>query len=143
MATPNQLTFKIVTPERLVFEGAVDSVSLMTEMGEITVLPHHIPLVGLVRPGEVRIKHGAEESYLFTAGGYVQIRPGNEVVVLADASERVEEIDVARAEAAQERARKLIQEKQFKNNIEFAALQAALERSVIRIRLAQRRRSSR
>lgn len=142
MGQNKQLIFKIVTPERVVFEGVVDSVSLMTQMGEITVLPEHIPLVGLVQAGEVRVRHGAQESYLFTSGGYVQIRPGNEVVVLADASERVEEIDVKRAEAARARAQKLLQEKQFKNDIEFAALQSALERSLIRIRVVQRRRSS-
>lgn len=134
------LQFTIITPERVVFRAPVDSVSLNTELGEITVLPQHMPLVGIVKSGEIRIKEGAAEHHLASAGGYVQVREGNEVVLLADAAERADEIDVARAEAARTRAQELITKRQFANDIEFAALQAALERSVVRIRVARRRR---
>jgi F-type H+-transporting ATPase subunit epsilon len=134
------LTFTIISPERVVFRALVDSVSLHTELGEITVLPHHMPVVGVVKPGEVRIHEGATEHHLATAGGYVQIREGNEVVLLADAAERAEEIDVIRAEAARARAHDLITNRAFANDIEFAALQAALERSLVRIRVSRRRR---
>ena len=133
------LQFTIITPERVVFRAPVDSVSLNTELGEITVLPHHMPVVGIVKPGEIRIHEGSTEHHLATAGGYVQVREGNEVVLLADAAERADEIDVARAEAARTRAQDLITKRQFANDIEFAALQAALERSVVRIRVARRR----
>lgn len=134
------LQFVVITPERVVFRAPVDSVSLMTEIGEITVLPDHMPIVGVVKPGEVRIREGAATHHFATAGGYVQVRGGNEVVLLADAAERADEIDVARAEAARVRAQELITNRQFANDIEFAALQAALERSVVRIRVARRRR---
>lgn len=134
------LQFTIITPERVVFRAPVSSVSLNTELGEITVLPHHMPVVGIVKPGEVRITEGEVEHHLATAGGYVQVREGNEVVLLADAAERADEIDVTRAEAARTRAQELIANRQFANDIEFAALQAALERSLVRIRVARRRR---
>ena len=134
------LTFTIITPERVVFRASVDSVSLNTALGEVTILPQHMPLVGMVTPGEVRIHEGATEHHLATAGGYVQVRDGNEIVLLADAAERADEIDVARAEAARSRAQELITQRSFANDIEFAALQAALERSSVRIRVARRRR---
>lgn len=138
MSAPD-IQFKIVTPERTVFSGDVTSVSLMTAMGEITILPNHIPLVGIVRPGELRYVQAGEQQYLATAGGYVEVRGGNQVIVLADAAERVEEIDLTRAQTARERAEKLLTERQFANDIEFAGLQAALERSLVRIRVAKRR----
>lgn len=134
------LQFVIITPERVVFRAPVDAVSLMTDVGEITVLPHHMPVVGIVKAGEVRIREGANEQHVATAAGYVQIRGGNEVILLADAAERADEIDVVRAEAARARAHELITKRQFANDIEFAALQAALERSLVRIRVARRRR---
>ncbi len=49
-----QLSLKIVTPERIVYEDDIDSVTLMTEMGEVTILPNHVPLVSNLRAGEVR-----------------------------------------------------------------------------------------
>jgi F-type H+-transporting ATPase subunit epsilon len=51
-----QLHYTVVTPERIVFEGDADSISVMTSMGEITVLPHHVPLLALMKAGEMRVR---------------------------------------------------------------------------------------
>ena len=134
------LQFRIVSPERVVYEDQVDSVSIMTAMGEITALPGHIPLLGLVKPGELAVRKSGEIQYLSVLGGFVEVHGDNALTILADAAERVDEIDLERAEAARDRAKKALEEKQFANDIEFAALQAALERSMTRVKVARRRK---
>ncbi len=135
-----KLQFRIVSPERVVFEDQVDAVSIMTAMGEITVLPGHIPLLGIVKPGELKVQKDGEEQFMSVLGGFVEVHNDNALTILADAAERVDEIDLERAEAARDRAKKALEEKQFANDIEFAALQAALERSMTRVKIARKRR---
>ncbi len=138
---PNhKLKFKLVTPETTVYSGEVDSASIMTQMGEITVLPNHVPLIGILKAGEMRLMGGGTETFLAVTGGYVEVHGDNTITVLADAAERAEHIDEDRAQRAKDRAEKMLQEKDFANDIEFAALQAALERSLSRIKIARRRR---
>src|SRR3989344_2182574 len=101
-----KISFKIATPEKIVYQAEVDSVSAPTEMGEVTILPGHIPLVANLTAGELRV----DGKNIFVAGGFLEVRPGNEVVILADAAEHEEEVDLARAEEARERARKAMSE---------------------------------
>src|SRR3989344_3750803 len=104
-------TFKIVTPERVVFEARVTQVTLPTQMGEITVLPHHIPMVGVAVPGEVMFhdEQGATQT-LALSGGFIQVHP-DKLVILADTAEMAHEISEARALEAHERAKKLLEAK--------------------------------
>ena len=107
------LKFQIITPERVVFEAPeVEAVSLPTKMGEITILPDHLPLVASLVAGETRVKVSGKEILMAVSGGFIEVKPG-EVVVLADSAERAEEIDITRAEEARGRAEKLMQEKKF------------------------------
>lgn len=135
----SKLKFKIATPERVLLETEVDSVSAPTEMGEITVLPNHIPLVATLRPGELKVVADNSSRFIFVAGGFIEVRPNNEIIALADAAEHEEEIDVARAEAARDRARKIMSEK-TQSDEEYAAVAAALEKSLARLRLGQRKK---
>lgn len=134
----NKINFEITTPERVVFSDQVDEVVLPTPMGEIGILPNHIPLVSLLSPGELRIKKGSETIYLAVSGGFIEVRP-DKVVVLADMAERVEEIDEKEAEEARKRAQKLMKEKQFDAK-EFAALSAMMEKELVRLKVVRRRR---
>lgn len=135
------LQLKVVTPERTVLEETVDSVTAMTESGEITILPGHIPLVSNLQAGELRIRKGSEESYLAASTGFIQVRPGNEVVVLADTAERLEELEIEKIEAAKERAEKLLAEKRHEGEEAFAHASAMLERELARHRVALKRKS--
>src|SRR3989338_6967065 len=99
---------KTATPERVLLEAEVDSVSLPTQMGEITILPHHIPLVASLAPGEIRVQASGVEKYMAVSGGVLEVKTGNEIVILADAAEAEEEIDAKRAAEARERARKIM-----------------------------------
>lgn len=131
--------FKIATPERVVYEAEVEKVSIPTELGQITILPGHIPLVANLAPGELQIYTAQEVHPYVVTGGFFEVRPGNQVVVLADAAEHVEEIDVARAEAAREAARKLMAGVRS-DDVRFADATAALERSLARLRVATKKR---
>ena len=106
-----KIKFKIVTPEKVVFEDEIDQISLPTKMGEITVLANHVPLVSSLNPGEILIKKNKEEIPMAVSGGFVELN-NNQMVILADTAERVEEIDVERAEQARQKAKDLLDKKQ-------------------------------
>lgn len=132
-----KIKFKIVTPERTVFEEQVDQVTLPTQEGEITVLPNHIPLISVLVPGELVAKKEGKEVAMAVSGGMIEVRK-NEITILADTAERAEEIDLARAEEARERAEKLKDEKIRMDETEYAAVAALMERNLARIRVAKK-----
>lgn len=125
----------IVTPERLVYSEDVDVVTIPTIEGEIGILANHTPIVSVIASGELKIKKDGEVNYIAITGGFVQFMK-NKATILADAAERADEIDIERAEKARERARKLLSEK--KDTVSQAETFAALQRSLIRIKVAQR-----
>ncbi len=131
--------FQIATPERVVFDAPnAEAITLPTKMGEITILPDHLPLVASLAAGEVRVKVGGEEVSMAVAGGFIEVKPGK-VVVLADNAERAEEIDEKLAEEACERASKLMQEKRADAE-EYAGLSAKLERELARLKVVRKHR---
>ncbi len=134
-----KIKFKIATPERVVYEAEVEQVTCPTQMGEVTILPNHIPMVANLVAGEMKVIADGKPRYLAVAGGFLEVRPGNEVVILADAAEHEEEIDLKRAEEARTRAQKLMSE-EVKDQEQFAEAQGALERSLARIRVSKRRK---
>lgn len=131
----------IVTVERVVYSEDVDGVVLPGGEGELGVLPRHAPLLTSLKPGELRVKKGGEEIAMAVSGGFLEVRP-DKVIVLADAAERAEEIDEARAEAARQRALAALADKK-RDDVDFARLEAALKRSVVRLKVAQRKRKPR
>ena len=133
------LHFEITSPERLVLKGEIDQVSIPTALGEITVLPGHVPLVAELVPGELRVKGNGEQHFYAVAGGFVEVQPGNRVVVLADAAERDDELDIKAIEAAEERARKALSTQVVMDDQAYAAAAAALEHEMARLRVARRR----
>jgi len=133
----SKIKFKIVTPERAVYEDEIDQVTLPTAEGEITVLPNHIPLISVLVPGELTAKKGDEEIAMAVSGGMIEVRE-NEITILADTAERAEEINVKRAEEARERAEKLKEEKIRMDETEYAAVAALMERNLARIRVARK-----
>ena len=137
MTVMKKIRLKIITPERVLLESEVDSVSVPTQMGEITILPNHIPLVANLAPGELKISGHDDSRLLSVAGGVIEIRQGNEIVVLADAAEEAHEIDMKRAEEARARARKIMSEQTLSDE-EYAATAATLEKSLTRLRVARK-----
>lgn len=131
-----KINFKIATPEKVVFKAEVDSITLPTTTGEITVLPNHRPLVSILKAGEIKVKINNEESWLSVSGGFVEVL-STKVVVLADTAERSEEIDISRAEQAVQKAKEL-RETRITDSQEFAKLSAQIEKEMVRIRVGRK-----
>ncbi len=132
------LQLEIVTPERRAFEGEVDEVVVPGSEGELGILPHHAPLVSLLGNGVLRVKHDGQEDQFAIFGGFLQVRP-DRVVVLAETADMAAEIDVERAERARREAERVI-EQGFVEPADLARARAALQRALIRIRVADRQR---
>jgi F-type H+-transporting ATPase subunit epsilon len=132
------LNFKIISPEKKEFSEEVDQVSLMTQDGEITVLQNHIPLVTVLKSGELRYKKNGEEKIMAVSGGFAEVRPDNTLIILADTAERFEEIDLARAEQAKERAEEAMNKARDEEQVDYTALQANLERAVNRLKIKKK-----
>ena len=136
------IKFKIVTPEKTVVEEDIYQALLPIEGGGITVLPNHIPYIGSLQAGEILLRHeiNGEETSLATSGGFIEFHD-NVLVVLADTAERADEIDLARAEEAEERAKKIMAERVRTDDEEYARVAAALEKEMARVRVARKHRS--
>jgi F-type H+-transporting ATPase subunit epsilon len=132
------MKLKIVTPEKTIYENEIIQVSLPTTVGEITVLANHIPLVSVLSAGELKIKDNSGEQIIAVAGGFVEIRANNEIIILADNAERAEEIDIQRAEEARHRAEEQMKQTKFAEDVDFAKLQALIDREVNRVRVAKK-----
>jgi len=132
------MKFKIATPERIMLETDVDSVTLPTTMGEITILPNHIPLVSNLAAGEVRYTHQGKQDFFAVSGGVIEIRANKEIIVLADTAEFGHEIDLQRAEEARDRAQKMMANADDKTH---AATSAILQKHLARINIARKHRS--
>lgn len=128
---------EVVTAERVVFSDDVDMVIAPGVEGQLGILPHHAPLMTMLTPGELLVRKGGEEFYLAISGGFLEVRP-DRVIILADAAERAEEIDIARAEAAKKRAEERL--KHPTPEIDLARAEAALRRSLARLKVVERRR---
>jgi len=128
---------EIVTAERMVFSEEVSAVVAWGAEGQLGILPHHAPLMTMLQPGDLLIRRDNEEQYLAISGGFLEVRP-DKVIILADTCERVEEIDLARAEAAKHRAEEIL--KTRPPEVDTAAAEAALRRSLARLKVAERRR---
>ncbi len=132
-------TFKleIVTAEKMIFSDDVSAVLAWGAEGQLGILPHHAPLMTMLQPGDLMIRKDREEEYLAISGGFLEVRP-DKVIILADACERADEIDIARAEEAKKRAEETM--KAAPLTAEAATAEAALRRSLARLKLAEKRR---
>src|SRR3989344_3775663 len=128
----SKINLEITTPERVILKDEVDELVLPTPNGEIGILPHHIPVVSLLAPGEIRITKGGSVTNMAVSGGFIEVQP-DKVIVLADTAERAEEIDEQRAEEARQRAQKLLQEKRLDQE-QFTALSVKIEKELARLK---------
>jgi len=129
--------FEIATPERVVYSDDVESVTVPTVDGEITVLAHHLPLVTVLKAGELVIRKGSDVHPYAIGGGFLEM-DGTKLTVLADTTEHISEIDEKRAEEARHRAEEL--KGKAANDIEYAKISAKLERDLNRLRIVRKYR---
>lgn len=133
-----KLRLEIVTGERVIYSADdVDMVVATGTMGELGVLPRHAPLMTTLKPGVLRVKQGGQETEMAVSGGFMQVLP-DKVTVLADTAERATDIDEARADQARQRALQSLQTAGKPQDA--AAALTALHRSIVRLKVARRRR---
>jgi F-type H+-transporting ATPase subunit epsilon len=128
---------EIVSAERSVFADDVDSLTAPGVEGQLTVLPHHAPLLTQLQPGEITVRKGGQETVMVVTGGFLEVL-GNKAVILADAAEKAEEIDVDRAEAAMKRAQDALTAHPKEQEMEAALM--SYRRAQVRVEVARRRR---
>ena len=136
----SSIKLDIVTAEKVVYSDEVDVVVAPGVEGQLGILPHHAPLMTILQSGELRARKGEEEFSLAISGGFLEVRP-DRIIVLADAAERAEEIDIARAEEAKRRAEDQLGLRA--PALDLARAEAALRRSLARLKVAERRRRRR
>lgn len=129
------MRFRLISPEKIVYESDINSVTVPTETGEITILPHHVPLTSVLAPGELIIR-GPQNHVFAVASGFV-IVTGDRVDVLAETALHADEIDLQKAEEARARAAQL--READLGEMEIAEATAALERALAQIKVAKRK----
>lgn len=139
-----QLKLKIVTPEKLILEELVESVTIPTTEGEITILPDHIPLVAGLASGDIVAIKDGEHIPMEVVGGFVETKKQDditEVTILADFAEHIGNITEEEIKKAKARAEEL--KKQAENNeiVDFEHFETELERSLNRIKIADKWRT--
>jgi len=138
-----KLNLEITTPERTVYNEEVDSVTVPTREGEITVLPNHVSLVGLVVAGALTVRTGGAEKYLAVSGGAIEVLPGSRCVILTDSADRAEELVEAEIEKARDRAQAVYEEAKDKDAVAYADASIHLERELARLKVIHRHRRER
>jgi len=133
----SSLKLDIVTAERVVYSDEADVVVAPGIDGQLGILPHHAPLMTTLQPGELRVRKGGEEFSLAISGGFLEVRP-DRVIILADAAERAEEIDVSRAEEAKRRAEELLRHPT--PEVDVARADVAMRRALVRLQVVEQRR---
>jgi len=136
-----KLSVDIVTAEKLVFsEEDVDLLVVPGIEGQLGVLSLHAPLLTMIQPGILRVVKGGEETAMAITGGFIEVRE-NRVTILADAAERGEEIDVARAEEARRRAEERLASREA--TIDVVKAEMALKRALMRLKAVEQTRRRR
>jgi F-type H+-transporting ATPase subunit epsilon len=127
-------TLEVVTPTRLVVREAVTEAQIPVRGGYIGVLPGHTPLLAEMGIGELSYHLGGRVHSCTAMGGFVEVL-SDRVIVLADAAERAEDIDSARAQTARDRAQKRLANPNDPN-VDWKRAEAALERAQTRLAVA-------
>ncbi len=130
MADDNRFVIRIITPDRIFYEGEAEMVEFNTVEGEVGIYKNHIPMTMIIKPGLLCITDGEEEKIAALHAGFVEVLP-EKITILAEIIEWPDEIDLERAEAAKERAEKRLREKNPKTDMVRAEI--ALQKSIARI----------
>ncbi|HEY7554864.1 MAG TPA: F0F1 ATP synthase subunit epsilon [Candidatus Binatia bacterium] len=132
----DKIRLRVVTSSRMLLDEEVDEVTAPGELGEFGVLPNHISFLSTLVAGEMSYKQGPNKRTLAVGGGYAEVLD-NVMTVLAPAAEFADEIDIARAQRAKERAEKTLAELNREEK-DWEIAEAALKRALVRLQVASR-----
>ena len=136
------LKLKVITPDKVLVDEIIDSVSIPTTTGVISVRSKHVPLVSTIKSGEMIVHKAGTGLGYAVFRGLVNVRPHRkgltEVVVLLERGEMVEELDVERAEKALARAEKILEEKE--DDADFSLFEGLVEKELNRVKISKKYR---
>jgi len=127
----------IVSAEKEIYSGTAEMVFAPLVTGEVGILPRHAPLIARMKPGEVRVRNGAEDLSFYVSGGLLEVQP-HMVTVLADTAARAKDLDEAAALKAKERAEEALRNRQA--DVDYARAQAELAEAIAQLRAIQKLR---
>jgi F-type H+-transporting ATPase subunit epsilon len=127
----------IVSAEKEIYSGTAEMVFAPLVTGEVGILPRHAPLIARMKPGEVRVRRGADDLSFYVSGGLLEVQP-HMVTVLADTAARAKDLDEAAALKAKERAEEALRNR--KTDIDYARAQAELAEAIAQLRAIQKLR---
>ncbi|ADL68434.1 F0F1 ATP synthase subunit epsilon [Thermoanaerobacterium thermosaccharolyticum] len=131
----NKYHLEVLTPHRKFYDGDVEEIIVTTSVGEVGVQKGHIPMTVALGIGTLKIKNDNVWKEASISNGFMEVKQDN-VVILADAAEWPEEIDIMRAEAAKQRAEERLRQK--KSQHEYLLAKAALKRALVRMSVAKK-----
>lgn len=130
---PTKIRLEIVTPDRLLLSEDVDEVTIPGSEGYLGILPGHLPLLTVLGTGVLSYRKGNQKVIFACSDGFAEVLP-ERVIITASTIERPEEIDVARAKAAKDRAEKQLTSK---GTVDVDLLMTAVKRAEVRIQVAE------
>jgi F-type H+-transporting ATPase subunit epsilon len=126
---------EIVTPDRAVYGGEVESLRVTAYEGELGVLAGHAPMLCVLRPGAVLVRNGSDRKAFAVSGGFMDVS-GGKVLILADSAETPESIDRKRAEESVQRARERLHK--TGKDVDLERAEKALARALNRLAQAEK-----
>ena len=147
----SKITVDIVSLEKRLYKGEVKAIIAPTTSGQVTILPNHIPLITHLEAGELRLKvdegqgiYAPDTIFVAVSGGFLEVKPGSRVDIIADSALRVDDIDEGKAQEARKKAEELMaahrRGETKLGNEEFARVAADLARAAAQIKVARRKR---
>lgn len=127
--------FKLITPEKIVFEDDVNAIYAKGTRGSFGILPDHIPFMSTLAVDIAKVIKNNEEIKFSIIGGAIQFK-NNEAIILTEAAENGSDIDIARAKLAKERAEAKLSSAETQRDIKIA--NAALVRAMVRLKAASK-----
>lgn len=151
MAQEHTIHLDLVTLDKTLFQGKVKAITAPTKMGEITVLPNHIPLITSLQAGELKLQvnegegiYDPEHIYIAISGGFMEVKPGSVVNIIADSALRIDDINEEEAFKIREQAEKVLKEheegKLKLSDQEFAAAAGQLGKALAQLKVVKRKK---
>jgi len=138
----SHLSLEIISMYRRVFDGNAVSITVPGIEGEITILPHHIPLITPLKAGEIKIREeGGNEKFLAIGNGFLMVE-SDKVSILADTADLLDELTEEKILEAKQRAENALKERKFADDRSFADATALLEQSIAQLKVLKKRKKS-
>ena len=133
-----KLVLEIITPTKVVLKEEVDEITLPTLNGEISILPNHVNLFTKISPGEMVIRRNNKQDLFAITGGFLEIS-NNNVNILADHAIHSADIEITKAQEAQERARQAMKNKEDRRA--YLTAEADLRKALLELKVAKKHKT--